>query len=65
MYTQSPNYLCLLSESSHDEMPKNQVGSAVCVQCHIESQASGHCEFSLTWDMPEIHFGAREQNYYR
>lgn len=42
-----------------------QLGVAVSSQKLVPAAGSADYEFSLAWDMPKIHFGKAEKNYYR
>ena len=45
--------------------PGEEVACAVCVSCHVGPDSSSQAEFSLTWDMPAVHFGAAGHTYLR
>jgi uncharacterized protein (DUF608 family) len=45
--------------------PGEEVACAVCAQSTILPQQASQVEFSLTWDMPVIHFGSKENVYRR
>ena len=42
-----------------------ELACAVCAQCNVGANSSTQVEFCLTWDMPEIQFGAKENVYRR
>ncbi|XP_013405855.2 non-lysosomal glucosylceramidase-like [Lingula anatina] len=56
-------------DSCPDPSPKTSRGqelaTAVCAKCHVKPQSTQQMDFSLTWDMPVIYFGAKEQLYCR
>ena len=45
--------------------PGEEVACAVCAQSTVLPQQTSQVEFSLTWDMPVIHFGGKENVYRR
>ena len=54
-----------IEEQSAETIRGEELAVAVCAKCNVRAQQKGELEFSLTWDMPVIHFGSRETKYCR
>ena len=53
----------MFSESSAKTIKGKEIAVAVCAKCTLKPKSKGQLDFCLSWDMPVIHFGAREQKY--
>ncbi|KAI0227691.1 Non-lysosomal glucosylceramidase [Lamellibrachia satsuma] len=52
-------------ESSRRSHRGEELACAVCAQTSVDANQTSQVKFSLTWDMPLIHFGGRENTYAR
>ncbi|XP_074651855.1 non-lysosomal glucosylceramidase-like [Tubulanus polymorphus] len=54
-----------LNEPSEPTRKGKEIATAVCCKCSVAGNSTEDLEFSLTWDMPLIHFHSREVTYKR